>query len=236
MSLTGACPGTVLVQATASIGRSQLLVCSALMAGITWIKLKPLIIRQTTSKIEPEEGSIMTATGWSANKTIVVYEMAMLAAIITTLTAAPRSSTLLHTVIGGLLIGAGQLSSVLLVKKPVGVSTAYEECGRLFWDALGGKKLGALPDSIVFACGLITGSFMTMLSVPATQEAVARSEKVPLPFILAGGILLVFGARIGGGCTSGHGISGMASMGLSSCISVASMFGAGLLATIGLGL
>lgn len=236
MSLTGACPGTVLVQATAGIGRSRLLACSALMAGIAWIKLKPLVARQTAAKTQPGEGSIMAATGWSANKTIVVYEMAMLAAIITALAAAPRSSAMLHPVIGGLLIGVGQLSSVLLAKKPVGVSTAYEECGRLFWDALGGKKPDALPDSIVFACGLMAGSFMTMLSVPDTREALARSEEVPLSSILTGGILLVFGARIAGGCTSGHGISGMASMGLSSCISVASMFGTGLLASAGLGL
>lgn len=240
MALTGACPGTVLVQATAGIGRSRLLACSAVVAGIAWIKLKPFVVGQTpaSTRAQPGQGSIMTATGWSANKTIVIYEMAMLAAIMTALAAAPRSPTLLHPVMGGLLIGVGQLSSVLLAEKPVGVSTAYEECGRLFWDALGGnmKGLSALPDSIVFACGIMAGSLTTMLSVPATREALARSEEVPLPLTLVGGFLLVFGARIAGGCTSGHGISGMASMGLSSCISVASMFGTGVLAGTGLGM
>lgn len=236
MALTGACPGTVLVQATAGIGGSRILACSAVVAGIAWIKLKPFVVGQTTTKTQPGEGSIMAATGWSANKTIVIYEMAMLAAIMTALAAAPRSPTLLHPVIGGLFIGIGQLSSVLLAKKPVGVSTAYEECGRLFWDALGGKQLSVLPDSIVFACGIMAGSLATMLIVPVTREALARSEEVPLPLTLIGGFLLVFGARIGGGCTSGHGISGMASMGLSSCISVASMFGTGVLAGTGLGI
>lgn len=234
MALTGACPGTVLVQATAGIGRSRLLACSAVVAGMAWIKIKPFVVGQTTTKSQPGEGSIMTATGWSAKKTIVIYELAMIASIMTALAAAPRDTRLLHPVIGGLFIGMGQLSSVLLARKPVGVSTAYEESGKLIWDTLRGKKPSALPDSIVFALGIMAGSLTTMLSVPATREALARSEEVSLPLTLIGALLLVFGARIAGGCTSGHGISGMASMGLSSCISVASMFGTGLLAGIGL--
>src|SRR6478735_6701863 len=42
ISLTGACPGTVLVQATAGIGYSRLLACTCFLAGIVWVKIKPL--------------------------------------------------------------------------------------------------------------------------------------------------------------------------------------------------
>jgi uncharacterized membrane protein YedE/YeeE len=39
---------------------------------------------------------------------------------------------------------------------------------------------------------------------------------------------MVFGARIAGGCTSGHGISGMSLLSVASIISVCAMFGGGI--------
>lgn len=41
-------------------------------------------------------------------------------------------------------------------------------------------------------------------------------------------MLLILGGRIGGGCTSGHGISGMAQLSISSIFSLAAMFGGGM--------
>ncbi|KAM0554842.1 hypothetical protein ACHAPJ_006576 [Fusarium lateritium] len=230
MSLTGACPGTVLVQAASGIGSSRLLAVSVLFAGIVWVKLKPYIIGKPT-RDQSGNVSVMEATGWSARKAVLTYEISLLSAIAVTLALAPRSQRLLHPVVGGLLIGLGQLSSVLLTDKPVGVSSAYEEVGKLFWDVVAGRniKLSSLSDSIVFASGILAGSWLTMLNVPATRKALSRSGEQPLLSVLIGGFLLVFGARTAGGCTSGHGISGMASMGLSSFVTVACMFGVGLL-------
>ncbi|EWY79898.1 hypothetical protein FOYG_16963 [Fusarium oxysporum NRRL 32931] len=230
MSLTGACPGTVLVQAVSGIGNSRLLAASVLFAGIVWAKLKPYIIGKPT-KNQPGNVTVMEATGWSARRTILSYEMALFSAIGATLGLAPRSQGLLHPVAGGVLIGLGQLSSVILTEKPVGVSTAYEEGGKLFWDVVERRKvkLSSLSDSIMFACGILAGSWLTMLNVPAAREALARSGDQSLLSIMIGGFLLVFGARTAGGCTSGHGISGMASMGLSSFVTVACMFGTGLI-------
>ena len=39
--------------------------------------------------------------------------------------------------------------------------------------------------------------------------------------LVLGGLLIGFGARLGGGCTSGHGICGMASLSVSSMLMVA---------------
>lgn len=44
-----------------------------------------------------------------------------------------------------------------------------------------------------------------------------------------GGFLMVLGARIADGCTSGHGISGMAQLAVGSTIAVAAMFAGGIL-------
>ena len=49
--------------------------------------------------------------------------------------------------------------------------------------------------------------------------------------ILGGGFLVGFGTAYAGGCTSGHGISGLAAFDLASLIAVVSFFAGGLLAT-----
>jgi uncharacterized protein len=49
--------------------------------------------------------------------------------------------------------------------------------------------------------------------------------------VLLGGFLIGFGATYGGGCTSGHGITGLASLQLPSLIAMIAIFGGGLFAT-----
>lgn len=45
---------------------------------------------------------------------------------------------------------------------------------------------------------------------------------------VVGGATMVFGARLAGGGTSGHGITGMSQLSISSFITVAAMFGGGM--------
>ncbi len=53
------------------------------------------------------------------------------------------------------------------------------------------------------------------------------SARAPVAFLA--GFLMLFGARIAGGCTSGHGISGMAQLSVGSTVAVAAMFAGGML-------
>ncbi|MBI4821801.1 MAG: YeeE/YedE family protein [Deltaproteobacteria bacterium] len=52
--------------------------------------------------------------------------------------------------------------------------------------------------------------------------------------LLVGGIFVGFGTRLAGGCTSGHGLSGVPRMQVGSLIATASYFGAGALVSLGL--
>jgi len=45
---------------------------------------------------------------------------------------------------------------------------------------------------------------------------------------IGGGVLLMFGARLGGGCTSGHGLTGFANLSVQSIIFTCCMFGSGI--------
>ncbi|CAD7975966.1 unnamed protein product [Amoebophrya sp. A120] len=47
-----------------------------------------------------------------------------------------------------------------------------------------------------------------------------------------GGTLMLFGSRLGGGCTSGHGIAGMPLLNLWAIGAVCSMFGVGIVVAV----
>lgn len=51
----------------------------------------------------------------------------------------------------------------------------------------------------------------------------------PLPAILAGGLLVGFGTRLGSGCTSGHGLCRMALLSRRSVVATATFFGVAML-------
>jgi uncharacterized membrane protein YedE/YeeE len=45
---------------------------------------------------------------------------------------------------------------------------------------------------------------------------------------ILGGITLIVGSRVAGGCTSGHGISGMSMLSVASFVTVGGMFAGGM--------
>ena len=57
------------------------------------------------------------------------------------------------------------------------------------------------------------------------------SNPLNLVFLIIGGLLIGFGTRYAGGCTSGHAISGLANLQLASLIAVVGFFIGGLLMT-----
>lgn len=67
-------------------------------------------------------------------------------------------------------------------------------------------------------------------SMPAMwQQNFGSSHAKRFAAAFVGGLLLLFGARLAGGCTSGHMISGMSQLALSSFIFGVCTFGAGIL-------
>jgi uncharacterized membrane protein YedE/YeeE len=56
----------------------------------------------------------------------------------------------------------------------------------------------------------------------------AQRSGFPLPWLLAAGVLVGFGTRLGGGCTSGHGICGLARLSKRSLAATAVFMAAGV--------
>jgi hypothetical protein len=68
-----------------------------------------------------------------------------------------------------------------------------------------------------FLAGLVIAGLVARLVAPAMLGGAARS----LPVTILAGLAVGFGTRLGGGCTSGHGVCGIARRSLRSLIAVA---------------
>ena len=74
---------------------------------------------------------------------------------------------------------------------------------------LGGFLLGPMPDRAwrgAFLVGLVAGP----LAFAALGGATPFKAPGPLALAVLGGLAVGFGTRLGGGCTSGHGVCGVA--------------------------
>ena len=106
--------------------------------------------------------------------------------------------TLLNPIIGGILIGLASLIATVLSGKVPGISGVF---GRLL--------VPETPDKtwrVVFLLGLIGGAALSF----ALWESAALFRPVrPLGMMAVAGLLVGLGTRLGGGCTSGHGVCGV---------------------------
>jgi uncharacterized membrane protein YedE/YeeE len=130
---------------------------------------------------------------------------------------------------------------------PIGVSGTYPRLiGALFraadpaWASSNPYlvKMGELlkPETMLVV-GLLIGGFLASRlwrrgpAAPA-QEFVHPSERSTrrrYADAFLGGVLIIFGARLAGGCTSGHIISGMTQLAVSGVLFAAAVFGSGML-------
>lgn len=141
--------------------------------------------------------------------------------------------------------GIGILSWVtfIFLKKPIGCSTAFARAsgmiGKLFSrKTINGKQYfkeypPVIDWEIMFVIGIIIGAFISAyisgdFKVMTVPELWARefgdSFILRIVVSILGGIFLGFGARLAGGCTSGHGISGAMQMAVSSWVSAIFFF------------
>jgi len=123
----------------------------------------------------------------------------------------------LLAVAGGLLIGTAAALLLLLSGRIAGVSGLAAAATRV---ATAGTPW---PQAAAFVVGLPLGA--------AAVAAVLRSPDVQvtssLPLLIAAGLLVGFGTRLGNGCTSGHGVCGMARLSPRSLAATAAFMAAG---------
>ena len=98
-------------------------------------------------------------------------------------------------------------------------------------------KMGSLitPETMLVVGLLIGGFLAARLGRSATVPPVERVHAIETTTgrryrdAFLGGVLIIFGARLAGGCTSGHIISGITQLAISSILFAAAVFGSGML-------
>ena len=101
---------------------------------------------------------------------------------------------------GGLLIGSAAALFLLLTGRIAGVSGMTAVATRI------GSSGTPWSQAAAFVIGLPFGAALIALFVRTPEVTVTSSA----PLLIAAGLLVGFGTRLGNGCTSGHGVCGVA--------------------------
>ena len=107
-------------------------------------------------------------------------------------------STILPAFAGGVLIGLGTLIGAAASGIPPGISGLCAEILR--------SAKGEVAWRAVFILGMLAGGFAMFKFLP--NSAAFHPQKSILVLAVAG-VLVGIGTRVGGGCTSGHGVCGI---------------------------
>lgn len=119
--------------------------------------------------------------------------------------------------IGGALIGLSAVFLMALNGRIAGISgiasgAVFGPAGDRWW-------------RVAFVIGLIAAPLLYAI---ATGSMPAFELNASWPLIIAGGLLVGFGTRLGSGCTSGHGVCGLSRLSIRSLVSVTIFMGAGM--------
>ena len=94
-----------------------------------------------------------------------------------------------------------------------------------------GILFGLVESRDAWRAWFISGLLLAGLAWQAAGGALPRREGMPTLWIIVAGLLVGFGTRMGGGCTSGHGVCGLGRLSLRSLVAVVVFMLAGMLAT-----
>lgn len=148
----------------------------------------------------------------------------------------------------GALIGVLSMATFYFSEKPLGASTAYARLAGMVGKLFAPRHTESLKYyqdfkpkvdwETMLVVGVIGGAFLAAWHgseitgewLPAmwTARFGADSLALRLGAAFLGGGLMAFGARMAGGCTSGHGISGTLQLAVGSWIAVVCFFVGGI--------
>lgn len=148
----------------------------------------------------------------------------------------------------GALIGMLSWIAFAAVDQPIGMSTAISQVSGATASVVVGREAVAangywrqhaprLDYGTLFLAGTFVGALASAIvsrsfrveAVPAVwRERFGPSKSKRFAAAFLGGVLTLYGARLAGGCTSGHGISGTLQLAVSSWTFLFAMFAAGI--------
>ena len=155
--------------------------------------------------------------------------------------------------VAGIVIGLLQIPAFLLIETALGASSSYVTVGgtiaawidpqilRIDYVARHVAATGKNWWQVALVAGVALGAFLSARLSGAVRQPISPiwtralgsaspGRRYAMAFLA--GFLMLFGARLADGCTSGHGLSGMAQLSVGSTVAVAAMFVGGIAAAL----
>lgn len=248
LTLSGTCPGMVFVQLGAGVPNAVY----ALLGGFTGVLAYGLVHPLIRSAIQPTMPAkyqwldqymstrfpaiaLPMAVAIASIVAAVEYASPWKTEVITTSMSNFLTTASWSPIFSGVVIGMTQIPLVLLVDDTLGSSTSYcTILTQLIPSSLSKTSLLRYFDNVInnmeswwqviFMAGYMIASYASS-NLSGSYGSV---DGVNISNAFIGGFLLLFGARLASGCTSGHGLSGMGLLNMLSFVSVPSMFAGGM--------
>ena len=244
MAILGYCPGTLFITAGEGALDAMVGIVGGILAGIVYTVLLPSI----SGILGPDLGKLSLASvtggeGYLYGILVVVIGVAFISAAM--YLHRIEKTTNMKWLISGISLGIFNPLVFLtaVAGRPIGASTTYPYVGDLLTGITGNSYfekistpgfwefkflVGALLAGLIFS--LVKGEFKFAMIPEGWAKLRGTSATNRAVWSFAGGFILVFGARMAGGCTSGHIISGGMQLAFSSLVFGIFVF-AGLLLT-----
>jgi len=153
--------------------------------------------------------------------------------------------------VAGIVIGLLQIPAFLLIETALGASSSYVTVGGLIasWmdPSLTGidyvaRHVAATGKNwwqVALVIGVAVGALLSSRLSGARRKAISpiwtgalgtSSPTLRYAVAFLAGFVMLFGARLADGCTSGHGLSGVAQLAVGSIVAVTAMFVGGIAA------
>jgi uncharacterized membrane protein YedE/YeeE len=152
----------------------------------------------------------------------------------------------------GALIGVLSMFTFYFSDKPLGASTAYARVAGMIGELFAPSHTRSLKYfqenppklgwELMLVCGVVIGGFLaawsggeltgTLLPEMWQERFGPNSQLLRVIVAFCGGGLMAFGARMAGGCTSGHGISGTLQLAVGSWTAAICFFIGGIIAAM----
>lgn len=151
--------------------------------------------------------------------------------------------TAIHWALAGLGIAAVTVGLQFFLNRSLGISTGFENLCSLVTRRpyfLRSALYGPGRWRFAFLAGLLAGGVLSALlgggwgptwDAGMMDSVLGLSTGAKVAWMFVGGLFIGFGTRLAGGCTSGHGIFGMATFQKASLASTLAFMGAGLVTT-----
>ena len=149
----------------------------------------------------------------------------------------------LHWALAGVGIAGVTLALLFIANRRLGISTGFEDICSLALPAPYFRRPAVLSGRgwrLPLLGGLVLGGFLSAAlgggweptwAMGLFDQVIGLGPGGKLAWMFVGGLFIGFGTRLAGGCTSGHGIFGLANLEFPSLLSTLSFMAAGIVTT-----